>query len=127
MEDILILQSIERYLAGTMLPAEREYFDQLRNTTPEIDQMVVEHSMFLHQMDIYSSTRNLKHSLQEIHAKLIERGEVNEGGELSTKGRIIQLYNKYKRVTAIAAAVGGAIALVTSLSLIHISEPTRPY
>jgi len=77
--------------------------------------------MFLHQMDIYSSTRNLKHSLQEIHAKLIERGEVNEGGELSTKGRIIQLYNKYKRVTAIAAAVGGAIALVTSGLLIYLS------
>lgn len=115
MEDILLLQAIERYLDGTMLPAEREYFEQLRKNTPEIDQMVVEHNMFLHQIDIYSSNRNFKHSLYDMHAKLIERGDINEGGEISTKGRVIQLYNKYKRVTAIAAVVGGAIALVTSI------------
>jgi S1-C subfamily serine protease len=121
MEDILLLQAIERYLDGTMLPAERDYFDQLRQNTPEIDQMVVEHNMFLHQIDMYASTRNFKHSLHDLHTKLIERGDVNEGGEISTKGRVIQLYNKYKRVTAIAASVGGAIALITSGLLIYFS------
>ena len=114
MDDILLLEAIERYLNGDMDAAERTYFETLRKNTPEIDQMVVEHSMFLHQMDIYSVHRNLKHSLQLTHAKLLERGEVNEGGELTTKGRVIQLWNKYKRVTAIAASVGGVIALVIS-------------
>jgi len=114
MDDILLQEAIERYLGGDMDTTERAYFETLRKSTPEIDQMVVEHSMFLHQMDIYSVHRNLKHSFQVTHAKLLERGEINEGGELTTKGRVIQMWNKYKRVTAIAASVGGVIALVIS-------------
>lgn len=121
MDDILLLEAIERYLIGDMDAAEREYFETLRKNTPEIDQMVVEHSMFLHQMDAYSAHRNLKHSLQEAHTKLLDRGELYEGGELSTKGRVIQLWNKYKRVTAIAASVGGVIALVISGLAIYFS------
>jgi S1-C subfamily serine protease len=121
MDDILLLEAIERYLGGDMDAAERTYFETLRKNTPEIDQMFVEHSMFLHQMDIYSIHRNLKHSLQLTHAKLLERGEVNEGGELTTKGKVIQLWNKYKRVTAIAASVGGVIALVISGLVVYFS------
>lgn len=121
MDDILLLEAIERYLIGDMDAAEREYFDTLRKNTPEIDQMVVEHSMFLHQIDVYSAHRNLKQSLQEAHAKLLDRGELYEGGELSTRGRVIQLWNKYKRVTAIAASVGGVIALVISGLAIYFS------
>jgi serine protease Do len=114
MDDILLLEAIERYLAGDMDAAERAYFETLRKNTPEIDQMVVEHSMFLHQMDIYSVHQGLKQSFHATHARLLERGEINEGGELTPKGRVIQLWNKYKRVTAIAASVGGVIALVIS-------------
>jgi S1-C subfamily serine protease len=125
MDDILLLEAIERYLGGDMDAAERTYFETLRKNTPEIDQMVVEHSMFLHQMDIYSVHRNLKHSLQLSHAKLMERGEINEGGELTTKGRVIQLWNKYKKVTAIAASVGGVIALVISGLVVYFSPVTN--
>ena len=114
MEDNLLLQAIERYLDGTMLPAEKAYFEELRKNTPEIDQMVVEHSMFIHQMDIYSSRINIKHSLHNVHSKLLEQGDLNEGGELSTKGKVVRMWNKYKKVTAIAACVGGAIAIVIS-------------
>jgi len=121
MDDILLLEAIERYLSGDMNAAERTYFEKLRKDTPEIDQMVVEHSMFLHQMDIYSVQRNLKQSLQATHARLLERGEVNEGGELTPKGRVVQLWNKYKRVTAIAASVGGVIALVISGLVVYFS------
>ncbi len=121
MDDILLLEAIERYLIGDMNAAERDYFESLRKSTPEIDQMVVEHSMFMHQMEFYSAHRNLKHSLLEAHTKLVERGDVYDGGELTTKGRVIQLYNKYKRVTAIAASVGGIIALVISGLAIYFS------
>ncbi|MES2005021.1 MAG: serine protease [Bacteroidota bacterium] len=121
MDDILLLEAIERYLNGDMDAAERAYFETLRKNTPEIDQMVVEHSMFLHQMDIYAVHRNLRNSLQVSHAKLLERGDINEGGELTTKGKVIQIWNKYKRVTAIAASVGGVIALVISGLAIYFS------
>ncbi|MEO7530246.1 MAG: serine protease [Sediminibacterium sp.] len=121
MDDILLLEAIERYLNGDMNAAERTYFETLRKNTPEVDQMVVEHSMFLHQMDIYSVHRNLKLSLQATHTKLLERGEVNEGGELTTKGKVIQLWNKYKKITAIAASAGGIIALVISGLVVYFS------
>jgi hypothetical protein len=76
--------------------------------------MVVEHTMFLHQMEDYSANHNLKHSLHEVHDKLLSSGAINEGGTISTKGKVVQIWNKYRRVTAIAAVVGGAIALMIS-------------
>ena len=121
MDDILLLEAIERYLSGDMNASEKAYFETLRKSTPEIDQMVVEHSMFLHQMDIYSVHRNLRQTLQSTHAKLLETGAVNEGGELTTKGKVVLLWNKYKRVTAIAASVGGAIALFISGLALYFS------
>lgn len=114
MEDIQLLQAIERYLSGKMLPDEKAFFEHQRKSIPEIDQMVVEHSMFLHQMDMYAANRELKHTLHEVHNNLLLTGDINEGGEVSTKGRIVQLYHKYKRVASIAAAVGGGIALLIS-------------
>ena len=111
MEEVQLLETIERYLNGKMLPDEKAFFEQHRKEVPEIDQMVVEHSMFLHQMEDFAANKNLKHSLHETHAKLLAQGSINEGGELSTKGKVVKFYNKYKRVTAIAAAVGGGIAL----------------
>lgn len=114
MEDVLLLNTIERYLKGEMLPEERNYFEQLRKNTPEIDQMVVEHKLFLHQMEIYAEHTNLKHSLYTAHNSLAAKGEIYEGGEISTRGKVIQLWNKYRRVTAIAASIAGITALLIS-------------
>ena len=113
-EDIAMIQNVERYLEDKMLPNEIAYFEQLRKNIPEIDEMVVEHSMLMHQLNSYSNRLDFKNSLNDIHNKLSEHGDISEGTQVSTKGRIIQLYNKYKRVTAIAASVGGIIALVIS-------------
>jgi len=114
MDDILLLDAIERYLSGEMSAEERTYFENLRKTTPEIDQMVVEHNMFLHQIADYAANIQIKQTLHEVHQHLLERGDLNEGGSLSSKGKVIQFWNKYKRVTAIAASVGGVIALFIS-------------
>ena len=121
MEDILLLEAIERYLGDDMNVAERSYFETLRKSTPEIDQLVVEHSMFLHQMDSYSFKRNLKEKVQFSHKKLLNQGVITEGIELSSRGRVLQLWNRYKRVTTIAASVGGIIALVISGLAIYFS------
>jgi serine protease Do len=115
MDDILLIQSIERYLANEMQPAEKAYFEELRKNTPEIDQMVVEHTMFLHQMDNFSSRTSFKHSLNEVHIKLLSIGDINEGQQQTIKTKVVSIFNKYKKVTAIAAAVGGGIALFTSM------------
>jgi len=114
MEDILLLETIERYLSGNMLPEEKAYFEQLRKNTPEIDQMVVEHKLFLQQMEHFSEHKNLKESLHAAHNNLVDKGVVYEGGEISTKGLVIQIWDRYKRVTAIAASIAGITALVIS-------------
>jgi S1-C subfamily serine protease len=121
MDDILLLEAIENYLTGKMSREEREYFENLRKTTPEVDQMVVEHSMFLQQMDTYAAHRNLKHVLHETHTKLLEKGEISENTSPTAKAKVIQLWRKYKRVTAIAASVGGVIALVISVVVVAVS------
>lgn len=115
MEDILLLQAIERYLDGSMLPAEKAYFEELRQNTPEIDQMVVEHNMFLHHIDNFSSRENLKQNLFNVHAKLLSIGDISDSDVQTPRVKIISIWNKHKRVTAIAAAVGGVIALMTSI------------
>ena len=114
MDDIQLLAAIESYLAGEMNPQEQAFFEALRKKTPEIDQMVVEHNMFLHQMDSYVAYQNIKHTLHHVHQELVETGDLYEGGEVSTKVQVVQLWNRYKRVAAIAASVGGVIALVIS-------------
>ena len=113
-EDIAMIQNVERYLEGNMLPNEIAYFEQLRKNIPEIDEMVVEHNMLMHQLNNYGKRIEFKDTLNVIHEKLAERGDISEQEDVSVNGRIIQFYHKYKRVTAIAASVGGIIALVIS-------------
>jgi len=126
MEDILLLEAIERYLNGTMLPAEKAYFEQLRKNTPEVDQMVVEHKLFLQQMDNFSEYKNLKNSLHEAHNILVADGDIHEGGETSRKGRVVQLWNKYRRVTAIAASIAGITAIIISALFPYFSPRPNP-
>ena len=128
MEDIQLLDAIERYLNGNMLPEEKSYFEQLRKNTPEIDQMVVEHKLFLNQIDIYAEHRNLKHVMNTVFDNLIQKGDINEGTEISGKAKVIQLWHKYKRVTAIAASIAGVTALVISgLFTYFTPSPNQTY
>lgn len=115
MDDILLLQTIERYLQGKMQADEKSFFEEHRKNVPEIDQLVVEHTIFLHQMEDYAGNYNLKHNLHLVHDKLVQTGSITEGAKLPVKGKVINLWNRYKKVTAIAASVGGGIALLTSI------------
>lgn len=113
MDDILLLDTTERYLKGELSEDEKASFEQLRQQNPEVDQMVVEHSMFLHQVAAYGQNRNYKHQLHEIHNQLTEAGELNDG-HISTRERIVQIWNKYRKVTSIAATIAGVTALFIS-------------
>ncbi|HVX50388.1 MAG TPA: serine protease [Chitinophagaceae bacterium] len=121
MEDIVLLDVIERYLTGQMSPEEKTWFKELRAKTPEIDQMVVEHRLFLHQLDEFATHNALKHRITAAHNSLLQKGDIYEGGEKTTKGRIIQLFHKYKKVTAIAASIAGVTALTISVLVAALS------
>ena len=47
MDDIKILDAVEKYIRGEMNPDERVHFENLRKTNSEIDQLVVALSCFV--------------------------------------------------------------------------------
>ncbi len=121
MDDIQLLEAIERYLLGDMSSGEMAQFETLRKQTPEIDQMVVEHEMFLHQIEQFANRKNFTKRSEQIFTKLFEAGQWVPFDEQPAKVKLIHLWSKYKKVAAIAASVGGFIALFTSSMLMYFA------
>lgn len=124
MEDIQILEAVERYISGQMGPDERMYFEQLRKSNPEVDQAVVEHTFFLQQMNRFDEVKKLKSTLSDTHVHLAEKGLI-ASPKLKGKAKVVYLYNRYKRVSAIAASIAGITALTFS-ALIWSISPGKP-
>src|SRR5215207_9539485 len=125
MEDIKILEAVERYISGQMSPDERVYFEQLRKSNSEIDQMVVEHTFFLQQMNRFDEVRNLKGILNDTHIHLAEKGII-QSPRLKGRARLVYLYNRHKRVAAIAATIAGITVLTMSAIIWSLYPPVRP-
>ena len=121
MEDKELIETIERYLTDDMSSQERTQFETLRKNTPEIDQMVVEHKLFLDHMQSYTNRSSFAKLTSHTFNKLLAAGEWMTDDSISTKTKVIQLWNKYKKVTAIAASVGGFIALTTTVLVMSLS------
>src|SRR5450432_2210225 len=117
MDERLILESIERYIRGEMLPEERVFFEQLRKSSPGVDQMVVEHTIFLNQMNRFGERKNFKSSLNDIHNELFEAGDIKENQE----AKVIRIWRRYKRVVAVAASIAGITALAISGLISYVS------
>jgi S1-C subfamily serine protease len=110
MDERLILESIERYIRGEMLPEERKFFEDLRKSNPGVDQLVVEHTVFLHLMEKYGDRKNVKSTLQKVHNELFETGQIKQSQET----RIVRLWLKYRRTITVAASIAGITALAVS-------------
>jgi len=123
-EDIKILEAVERYISGQMTADERVYFEGLRKSNPEIDQMVVEHTFFLQQMNRFDEVRKFKNTLNETHIHLAEKGLI-KSSKLRGKAKVVYLFNRYKRVAAIAASIAGITALTMS-ALVWSVSPNKP-
>lgn len=121
MDEIILLETIERYLGGQMTPQERVFFEDLRKSNPEIDQTVVEHTYFLHGLEKYGAAKSFKHTLLEVEAQLMEEGVISEP-KLTGKARVIQLWSKYKRNMAVAASIAGFISLITLGLMIPLTK-----
>ena len=124
MEDIQLLETVERYIRGEMKPDERVYFEQLRKTNPEVDQLVVEHTLFIHQMNEVGELRRFKSTLNEVHTDLAEKSLINSD-RLTGKSKVVYLWKRYKRVAAIAATIAGVTTLTVSLLVWSVS-PKAP-
>jgi S1-C subfamily serine protease len=121
MDDIKILDAVERYIRGEMTPDERLYFEQLRKTNTEVDLLVVEHTLFLQQMNRFAEWKKFKQALHEVHTDLAEQGKISSN-KLKGNARVVYLWKKYRRVTAIAASIAG----ITTLSLLALVNSLTP-
>src|ERR1700750_756351 len=101
MQDTALLDAVERYIRGEMLPEEKVFFEHIRNTNPEVDQLVVEHTLFLDQFTQYGQIAGLKAQLTDVHQQLLQDGLIDE----SRPAKVVTLWNKYKRVIGVAASI----------------------
>jgi S1-C subfamily serine protease len=80
----------------------------------------VEHTLFLQQMNRFGEWKNFKQALHDTHTDLSEQGKINSD-RLKGKARVIYLWKRYKRVTAIAASIAGITAITISALVWSIS------
>ena len=113
MDDILLIQAVERYMKGEMSAEERAFFEDLRKNNPEIDQTVVEHTFLLNELYKHAAIKAYKHSLYEVETKLTEEGLISKS-QLKGKTKVIYMWKKYKRNIAVAACIAGLMSITTA-------------
>jgi S1-C subfamily serine protease len=121
MDENILLDAIERYRKGEMPDQEKTLFEELRKSNPEIDQVVVEHTFFLGELERMSNIKNLKRSLHEVESKLLNEGFISRHTE-KTKAKVIYLWNRYRRTIAVAACIAGLVSISTATFVSFYSE-----
>ncbi|HTE09742.1 MAG TPA: serine protease [Chitinophagaceae bacterium] len=110
-EDIQLSDAVERFLQGQMDAEELSRFEQLRKSNPELDQFVVEHSIFLNQLNEFGDRKQFRSALQEIHHNLLDSGTIKPR---ASKAKVVDIVRKYRRVWAVAASIASIIAITVS-------------
>ncbi len=113
MDEILLIETVERYLKGEMSDKEKGFFEEIRKNNPAVDQMVVEHTFLFNELDKQANIKAYRHSLYEIENKLAEEGIISKK-QLTGKGKVVFLWKRYKRSIAVAASIAGIVSLVTT-------------
>ncbi|TSA42588.1 MAG: serine protease [Chitinophagaceae bacterium] len=121
MDEVLLLEAVERYLKGEMPAQEKIFFEELRKTKPEVDQLVVEHTFLFHELDRHAGVKAYKHSLYEVETKLTEEGIISKQ-QLQGKAKIVFLWKKYKRNIAVAASIAGIMSITTAGLIIAYTQ-----
>lgn len=111
MEDIQLLDAVERYIRGEMNGDEIAYFEQLRKSNSDVDQLVVEHTIFLQQLNEYGDRKQFRAALHESYNHLLEAGDIQE---MAPKAKVVEMVRKYRKVWAVAASIAGFIAITIS-------------
>jgi len=82
--------------------------------------LVVEHTLFLQQMNRFGEWKKFQTTLQDVHTDLAQKGKIN-ADKLKGGARVVYIWKKYKRVAAIAASIAGVTALTISSLIWSIS------
>ena len=113
MDELLLIEAVERYLKGEMTPKEKTFFEEIRKNNPAIDQLVVEHTFLFNELDKQANIKAFKHNLYEVENKLTEEGIISKT-QLTGKAKVLFLWKKYKRNIAVAASIAGLVSIVTT-------------
>ena len=113
MDDILLLDAIERYKNGEMTTQERIFLEELRKNNPDIDQLAVEHIFFLQQLENAANIKHFKQSLDEVESKLVNEGVIARS-ELKGKAKLVYLWNRSRRNIAVAASIALIVSIFTA-------------
>ena len=116
MDEILLIEAVERYLKGEMTQQEKTFFEEIRKNEPSVDQMVVEHTYLYNELDKHANFKAFKHSLYEVEQKLTLEGIIKKE-QLTGKAKVVFLWNKYKSNIAVAASIAGIVSLVTAAAI----------
>lgn len=120
MDDNLLLDAIERYKKGEMTAQEKVFFEEMRKNNPDIDQMAVEHTFFLNELERLGERKAFKHTMVEVENTLVNEGIIAKK-QLKGKAKVVYLWNRYRRTITVAASIAlivsiGTAALVTIYS-----------
>ena len=113
MDELLLIETVERYLKGEMTTQEKVFFEEIRKKNPDIDQLVVEHTFLFNVLDKQANTKAFKHSLYEVENKLTEEGIISKK-QLTGKAKVAFIWKRYKRNIAVAASIAGLVSIVTT-------------
>ncbi len=124
MDQIALVDAAERYLRGEMNQQEISIFEELRKTNPEIDQFVVEHHLFIEEIERYGDLKRFKANMYDVHHSLKESGDISDVKPVE-KGLLVQMWDRYRKVVAVAASIAGITALLIS-GLVMLFSPKAP-
>ncbi|GAB3019945.1 hypothetical protein GCM10027051_26340 [Niabella terrae] len=108
--NITLLEAVERYIMGEMNPDERLHFENLRRSDSDVDQLVVEHTLFLQKLNRFNQWEKFQRSLNEIHKELSAQGKID--AEKTRGGKLRHLYHRYRKTAIIAASIAGITTLI---------------
>lgn len=124
MDELLLIEAVERYLRDQMPPQEKAFFEEIRKNDPAVDQVVVEHTFLLHELEKQANIKAYKHSLYEVESKLAEEGIISKT-QLKGKAKVVFLWKKYKRNIAVAASIAVLVSLLTTGLIVSYNNRTK--
>jgi len=123
MEEILMIDAAERYLNGQMSQEERIYFEQLRQTNPEVDRIIAENIYFIQEMQQFSDIRKLKSNLE-----MARQNTTSNSGHQPEVARItpISIWRKYRKTAAVAASITVFSTVLCASLLTNYNKKNQP-
>lgn len=124
MDKMTLTDTVDRYLKGDMTREEMAMFEQLRKSDPVVEQLVEEQISLVKRMEAFGDRKRFKSTLNAIHSSLVSEGHLVENSS-PKQGKLVQLWNKYKKTIPVAASIAGITALVISGLVVSFAPTSK--